>query len=726
MPPARRSGAAHAQGTTVEDAWGCVGRLAAEIAGTADRHEIAGALLAHGLPAVHASGGLVAVADVGAVGAVADVRAGGALLVLASQGYDGASERPFEAVPLDADAPLGEAARTGSDVIVGDLAGAAGRWAGGPFVPGSGALACIPFAVGEDRTGVLEFRWHAPVRFDTATRRILRAIGALAAQAFDRTSLADTARRARVEALQADVRSAALAAVAEAFSAARDEEAVLDALVASGLPPAGATSAAVLRLDESGALVPVRLVGYPDGAHAPTQNLPVADAMRRGEPVIVPDAESIARMYPDMADLAAQIGARTIVALPLVAHGRQIGGVRLGFPDERAVAPATLRYLATLADATAQAYERARLHEAERRWWGILEAVIRQLPVGVAVAEAPSGRLVLVNDRLRSAWGVAGADEPAAEHATRPRPRMAGYHLDGRRYRDDEWPLERSLRLGEVVTDERIEVALADGSRGVMSVSSGPVLDEHGAIVLGAAVVADVTERVRTERLRDAFIGVLSHELRTPITAIYGGSKVLLRRARPVSAAIRRELLEDMAAEAERMHRLVENLLVLARTERGMNLHAADPVLLQHQVPRVIDSVRTQWPAVEFLVSIPERLPTVSGDDGYVEQVLRNLLSNAAKYGPPGGPVEVSLRQAGDEVQVLVLDRGPGVGDEAQDVFELFYRSDRTSAAAPGAGIGLFVARQLAIAMGGRIWATDRPGGGAVFGFSLPLFDVNA
>jgi signal transduction histidine kinase len=717
MPPARRSGVAHVQGTTVEDAWGCVGRLAAAIAGMVDRREIAGALLSHGLRAVHASGGLVAVADVGA---------GGALHVLVSRGHDGTPKPTIEAVPLDVDAPVGEAARTGRDVIVSDIADAAGRWPAGPLVPGSGALACTPFAVGEDGMGVLEFRWDTPVRFDTGTRRILDAITAIGAQALDRSSLAAVARRARAEALQADMRSGALAAVAEAFSAARDEEAVLDALVGSGLPPAGATSAAVLRLDESGVLTAVRLVGYPEGARAPTQNLPVADAIRQGGPVIVPDSESIARLYPDMTDLASQIGARTIVALPLVAHGRQIGGVRLGFPEERAVAPATLRYLATLADATAQAYERARLHGAERRWWGILEAVIRQLPVGVAVAEAPSGRLVLVNDRLRSAWGVAGADEPAAQDDTQPRPRMAGYHLDGRRYGDSEWPLERSLRFGEIVADERIEVTRADGSRGVMSVSSGPVLDEQGRIVLGAAVVADVTERVRTERLRDAFIGVLSHELRTPITAIYGGSKVLLRRARPVSAATRRELLEDMAAEAERMHRLVENLLVLARTERGMDLHAADPVLLQHQVPRVIDSVRAQWPAVEFQVSIPERLPTVSGDDGYVEQVLRNLLSNAAKYGPPGGPVEVSLRRAGDEVQVLVLDRGPGVGDEAQDVFELFYRSVRTSAAAPGAGIGLFVARQLVIAMGGRIWAADRPGGGAVFGFSLPLFDVNA
>ncbi len=275
MPPAPGSGAAHAQGTTMDDAWACVGRLAAEIAGTADRRRIADALLSHGLRAVRASGGLVAVTD---------VDAGESLHVLAARGHDGPSRHAVGAVPLVADVPLAEAGRTGRRVIVGDMVGSTGRWPEGPLVPESGALACIPFAVGEGGTGVMEVRWDTPVRLDPSMHTILDAIAALAAQALGRTSLADSVHRARAEAMQADVRSAALAAVAEAFSAARDEEAVLDALVGSGLPPAGATSAAVLRLDETGALVAVRLVGYPDDARAPMQTLPVADAIRRASP----------------------------------------------------------------------------------------------------------------------------------------------------------------------------------------------------------------------------------------------------------------------------------------------------------------------------------------------------------------------------------------------------------------------------------------------------------
>ena len=104
----------------------------------------------------------------------------------------------------------------------------------------------------------------------------------------------------------------------------------------------------------------------------------------------------------------------------------------------------------------------------------------------------------------------------------------------------------------------------------------------------------------------------------------------------------------------------------------------------------------------------------------YIEQVLRNLLANAAKYGGPGSVVELEATADGESVRLRVLDRGPGIAEaEAEQLFELFYRSPSTAAAAAGAGIGLFVCRQLAIAMGGSIRACNRPGGGAVFELTL-------
>jgi len=121
-----------------------------------------------------------------------------------------------------------------------------------------------------------------------------------------------------------------------------------------------------------------------------------------------------------------------------------------------------------------------------------------------------------------------------------------------------------------------------------------------------------------------------------------------------------------------------------------------------------------------------ERLPAVRGDLTYVEQVVRNLVGNAAKYGGVSEPVELTVEEIGAQVAVRVLDRGPGIGaEEAEDLFELFYRGATTAATASGAGIGLFVCRALVTAMGGRMWAAPRDGGGSEFGFSLPILEID-
>jgi signal transduction histidine kinase len=125
---------------------------------------------------------------------------------------------------------------------------------------------------------------------------------------------------------------------------------------------------------------------------------------------------------------------------------------------------------------------------------------------------------------------------------------------------------------------------------------------------------------------------------------------------------------------------------------------------------------------VQFDARIPAGLPTVIGDRTYVEQVLRNLLSNAAKYGGAGSTVEVIVEPDGGELAVRVLDDGPGIDPvEAGRLFELFYRSPSTAVTIAGAGIGLFVCARLVDAMGGRIWARPRPTGGSEFGFALRI-----
>jgi PAS domain S-box-containing protein len=252
-----------------------------------------------------------------------------------------------------------------------------------------------------------------------------------------------------------------------------------------------------------------------------------------------------------------------------------------------------------------------------------------------------------------------------------------------------------------------------------------PIRDGEGQITSWAGINLDITERKEAEGLREAFIGVLSHELRTPITSIYGASKLLRRTS--IDGPERDDLVTDIGHEAERLRHLVEDLLVLARVERGGLQVDTEPVLLPHLVPRVVADERRRWDGPRFEVSISESLPIACGDETLIEQVLRNLLSNAVKYGPADGRIDVVVDEAGGKPRIRVLDEGPGIDPgEADRLFDLFYRSPRTSDVA-GSGIGLFVARRLVEAMGGQVWARERQDGrGSEFGVDLQPFRDDA
>ena len=236
--------------------------------------------------------------------------------------------------------------------------------------------------------------------------------------------------------------------------------------------------------------------------------------------------------------------------------------------------------------------------------------------------------------------------------------------------------------------------------------------------------VTDITGRKVAETMRERFIDLLSHELRTPVTAIYGGAQLLASRHGKLAEETEREVLVGMAAEADRLQRMVENLIALARVERGVPMVADDPVLLQRLVPRLVAQEQEQWPGARFVHRLPPGLATVRGDDDYLGQVLRNLLSNAVKYGGEAGPIEVTAVEGARTVTLLVADRGLGFpSEEAESLFELYYRSESAPRHVQGAGIGLFVCRRIVEAMGGRIRASARPGGGSVFEVELLIYD---
>ena len=261
------------------------------------------------------------------------------------------------------------------------------------------------------------------------------------------------------------------------------------------------------------------------------------------------------------------------------------------------------------------------------------------------------------------------------------------------------------------------------------------VITLTSALVL-AAVASDLTdsresarrqaehaaEIKRTHEFRDAFVGVLSHEIRTPITTILGMSHLLRKRHESMSAETRGQYLDDIGAESDRLRRLTEDLLVLSRAEGRRLVVASSPIVMKHIVQRVVATERVRGTGHAIVMDSGRALPIVLGEEVYVEQVVRNLLGNAAKYSPAGTTIRVSLTSAAGGVEFRVIDAGPGLPDgSAEKLFDLFYRAKPAIATTSGAGIGLFVCRELVQAMGGRIWAQQAPGGtGAEFGFWLP------
>ncbi|HEX6737098.1 MAG TPA: DUF4118 domain-containing protein, partial [Vicinamibacteria bacterium] len=226
---------------------------------------------------------------------------------------------------------------------------------------------------------------------------------------------------------------------------------------------------------------------------------------------------------------------------------------------------------------------------------------------------------------------------------------------------------------------------------------------------------------VETERMRSALLSSVSHDLRTPLATITGSASTLLQDA-PLPTDTRRELAEAIYEEADRLNRLVANLLDMTRLESGSWQPGRDWQSLEELVGTALGRLERSLAGRPVAVSIPNDLPLVPVDGVLIEQVLVNLLENAVKYTEPGSPLSVGAAIEGATVRVEVADEGPGLPPgEEEKVFEKFYRA---GSGQRGSGLGLTICRAIVAAHGGRIWALNRQPRGAVFVFTLPLGDT--
>jgi PAS domain S-box-containing protein len=338
--------------------------------------------------------------------------------------------------------------------------------------------------------------------------------------------------------------------------------------------------------------------------------------------------------------------------------------------------------------------------------------VLDQIPHTLIVAEAPSGRVVMLNAAARhhNAFDARAPMESVDDYGV-------GRRVDGTEVRPRDWPLARAVLHGEKVEPEIIEFEGPDGSRSLFEVSASPIRAPSGEVVAGVALVQDVSERERLEGAERDFIANAAHELQTPVTAIMSAVEALQSGAKS-DPEERDRFLSHLQREARRLGRLSTALLVLARAERAgdpprLELLAVEPLLQEaaESVPPV--------EGVEVVVDCGEDVGVLTHRDLFL-QVLSNLGTNAARN-TSSGRITFSARLVGRmRVIVEVSDTGRGIPQEHQElVFRRFYRTD-SDADAAGSGLGLAIASQAMHALGGRLELDSAPGKGTTLTMSLP------
>jgi PAS domain S-box-containing protein len=344
-----------------------------------------------------------------------------------------------------------------------------------------------------------------------------------------------------------------------------------------------------------------------------------------------------------------------------------------------------------------------------------------------------AGRITFFNDAAAELWGR--------------RPDMGEewcgslrlLRTDGSPMAHDECPMAVALREQRPVRGGQAIAVRPDGTRVQFEAYPTPLFDDANRLVGAINVLVDVTERHLAEEasrvsaralaasnaVKDEFLGLVSHELRTPVTTIYGNARLLQERHDHLDESVKASMLDDMVADADRLHSIIENLLHLTRLGAGTEPDL-EPQVLERVVQRVVRSYAGRHPSREIRFSTVITTAVVDADETYLTLLVENLLTNAEKYSAPDSPIDVDITATDDEVAVAIRDRGIGFGeDPAETLFEPFYRSREAREAASGLGIGLALCKRITTALHGRIWAEPREGGGAEIGFALPIRRTN-
>ena len=410
------------------------------------------------------------------------------------------------------------------------------------------------------------------------------------------------------------------------------------------------------------------------------------------------------------------------VAAPIIQQGEHVGNIFVADSEDRdAFSREDVETLVMFATHAAMVIANARRYRDERRARADLETLVDTSPVGVVVFDAKTGAPVSFN---REAARI-------VDHLREPEQSphdlldvLTCVRADGSEVSLRDLPLSELLRAADVIRVEEIVMRVPSGRSVSALLNATPIRSEGGDVESFVVTLQDMTPLEELERLRAEFLGMVSHELRAPLTAIKGSVTTLLEAASELDPAETTQFLRIIRDQSDQMRYLIGDLLDVARIETGTL--SVEPE--SSYVSSIVDEARNRFLSAggraDLRIELGPDLPPVMADRRRIVQVLINLLSNAARYSPEGSPIVVHAEREGVDIAISVADEGRGIPEDL--VPHLFRKVSRTTGAGQESGfawsgLGLAICKGIVEAHGGRIWAeSDGPGLGARFTFTIP------
>ena len=440
------------------------------------------------------------------------------------------------------------------------------------------------------------------------------------------------------------------------------------------------------------------------------------------EPLRVPDLLGHIRDL-GLPELRSPVPVGAFLGAPILRGGQRMGDIFLARDEGGGeFGREDSETLVMFASQAALVIANARRHRQEQRARADLETLVDTAPVGVVVFDVASGTVKSLNREARRIVGGLLTPDGSVERILST---LTVRRADGRSVSLEEFTLTEVMSAGETVRAEEIAIELPDGRSVTILINATPIRSAGGEVESFVVTMQDLTRLEELERLRAEFLGMVSHELRLPLTSIRGSATTLLDQGSALDPAEMRQFFRIIADQADLMRGMISDLLDLARIETGTLSVSPEPSDVAALVDEARSSFLNNGGRNRLEVTFEPELPQVMADRRRIVQVLGNLLSNAARHSREVSPIGVTVRAEGSHVAVSVSDSGQGI--PAELLPRLFRRLSRTddgmgSGRDPArSGLGLAICRGIVEAHGGRIRAeSEGPGQGACITFTVP------